>query len=351
MRVTPFHALDELRRFAGRSFDAAGYAPQQCASEVLLQEPGLRLRRYRSDEQATRSGAPALLIVPAPIKRHYIWDLAPHCSVVRHALGRGFDVWLAEWSEAQDDDGLERYVERIALCADTVAQAAGGPPHLTGHSLGGTLAALHALRHPDQLASLALIEAPLHFGRDSGAFAPWLERTPNAADIGAAFGSVPGSLLNLAAVLASPREFVWDRRAAGVAAMAQGGETLRALLLATRWSLDELALPARLFGEVVDGLYREDQLMRGELELLGRRVVPADLKAPLAMVVDPRGEAIPAASMLPFHAAAGSADKLLLEYRGDAGVLLQHIGALVGANAHRELWPRLLDWMQARSGG
>jgi polyhydroxyalkanoate synthase len=35
--------------------------------------------------------------------------------------------------------------------------------------------------------------------------------------------------------------------------------------------------------------------------------------------------------------------RVVLEYPGDVGVALQHVGVLVGATAHRELWPRILD--------
>lgn len=33
---------------------------------------------------------------------------------------------------------------------------------------------------------------------------------------------------------------------------------------------------------------------------------------------------------------------------GDVGVGLRHVGVLVGANAHRRLWPQILAWMRAR---
>ncbi len=53
--------------------------------------------------------------------------------------------------------------------------------------------------------------------------------------------------------------------------------------------------------------------------------------------------------MLPFHAAAGSAEKRLLWYEGDVGVSLQRVGMLVGRNAHERLWPQLADWMLAQA--
>jgi polyhydroxyalkanoate synthase len=64
---------------------------------------------------------------------------------------------------------------------------------------------------------------------------------------------------------------------------------------------------------------------------------------PVTTVFAPRSAVIPPASVVPVHEAAASPDKLLLEYRGDVGVALQHVGVLVGRAAHRDLWPRILE--------
>jgi polyhydroxyalkanoate synthase subunit PhaC len=34
-------------------------------------------------------------------------------------------------------------------------------------------------------------------------------------------------------------------------------------------------------------------------------------------------------------------------YVPEIGVGLQHVGPLVGRRAHREIWPRVIDWMRA----
>lgn len=91
--------------------------------------------------------------------------------------------------------------------------------------------------------------------------------------------------------------------------------------------------------------------MRGQLRVSGRTVGPGDLRAPLASVADPRSKVIPLDAVLPFHEAAGSDDKLLLHYRGDVGVNLQHVGVLVGRNAHATLWPAIFGWLDGIEDG
>jgi polyhydroxyalkanoate synthase len=48
---------------------------------------------------------------------------------------------------------------------------------------------------------------------------------------------------------------------------------------------------------------------------------------------------------MPFVEAAASADKTVLRYEGDVGVALQHLGPLVGRNAHAVLWPQIVAWI------
>lgn len=98
--------MDEVRRHMGRGLDAAGLGPQETPHRVVREWPGARLRAYHAREA---SQGPVLLIIPAPFKQVYIWDLLPPVSVVRRCLERGFRVYLLEWlvpTEREDEFGL-----------------------------------------------------------------------------------------------------------------------------------------------------------------------------------------------------------------------------------------------------
>ena len=88
--------------------------------------------------------------------------------------------------------------------------------------------------------------------------------------------------------------------------------------------------------------------MQGTLVVDGRTVGPRALRTPLVSVYDPRSKVIPPQAVLPFHEAAASPAKLLLEYEGDVGVNLQHVGVLVGRSAHARIWPTIFDWLEAQ---
>jgi polyhydroxyalkanoate synthase len=283
--------------------------------------------------------------VPAPIKRSYIWDLAPDISVVARCLEHGLRVFLAEWTDPGSDGrelGLEEYADHLlAACVRTiVAETGHRQVLLVGHSLGGTLAAIFAARHPESVAGIALLESPLSFGPRAGAFAPLVAVAPRASWPRSRRG-VPGSFLDVAAAAAAPVSFQLERYADLVRSLGSGA-ALKTHMRVERWTLDELALPGRLFEEVVERLYRRDELMAGTLSVAGRRVGPATLVVPMLNVVAPLSRVIPPASILPFHNAAASPRKELIYYAGDTGVALQHVGVLVGRNAHARLWPALL---------
>ena len=80
-------AMDAFRRMQGDALDAFGFGPIECPYSVFASDAGWRLRQYSGGDPHSN-----LLIVAAPIKQPYIWDLLPGVSVVRHFRSRGLRV-------------------------------------------------------------------------------------------------------------------------------------------------------------------------------------------------------------------------------------------------------------------
>lgn len=341
-----FESLDTVRRRQGAAMERIGYAPIETPSQTALNVPGVRLRYYGGNPGSKRIA----LIVPAPIKRHYIWDMTPECSVVQRALQAGMQVYLAEWtgsSDRQDRLGLADYgytlIDRCVRAIRTTHPS--GPLFLFSHSLGGIFATIYAAMRPEQVAGLVLLETPLHFGRASGSFTPLVQFGPRASNVAELFDNVPGSVLNLVSVTASPTTFHLERYGDFFASLGSS-RLLKKHMRVERWMLDEAPMPGHLFEQVVENLYRQDSLMQGTLAIAGRTLSPASVTAPLLSVYDPHSVVIPPDSVIAFHEAAGSARKRLLSYDGDTGVGIAHVGVLVGENAHRRLWPEIFGWLE-----
>jgi polyhydroxyalkanoate synthase len=353
--------MDRSRRERGKMLDRAGYAPQTTPSAVIHAEPGLNVLRFDAAaahlaevpaDAAAGDDAPAVLLVPAPIKRAYIWDLSPEVSVARRWLERGYRVYQAEWAPLADeamDLGLADYADRLLRAAREAAMADSGQARVVvaGHSLGGILAAIHGCLYPDEVRATVLLEAPLHFEHDANCFAPLVRATPDARQIAASFRHVPGVFLNMMSAMAEPHAFQFERVMDRWLSMTDA-RALATHMRVERWTHDEFALPGQLFTDIVESLYRNDELMQGTLVINGRTVGPRTLRTPLVSVYDPRSKVIPPQAVLPFHDAAASPAKLLLKYEGDVGVNLQHVGVLVGRSAHARIWPTIFDWLEAQ---
>jgi polyhydroxyalkanoate synthase len=327
-----FEQLDRARRLQGALLDAAGIGPMETPYRVVRRSPGLTLRRYTAEGEES---GPTVLIIPAPIKRPYIWDLAPEVSPVRRCLAAGARVFMADWQPAPAEYGLDQYAERLILdCLDE-------PAILLCHSLGGLFAAIFAALHPERVRGLVMLATPLHFG----AHAPAFDRMAAGLEGEDLPESLPGSFLSTASLNAAPGPFGWERWMDALLSLADPAE-LRTHAQVERWTLDEFALPRRLVAELIVLIVREDRFARGTLEIGARSAAPSRLSAPLLCVLDPLCSLVPPEAVLPLLEAAASRDKTVLHYERDVGVSLQHVGPLVSRRAHETLWPRIVRWIK-----
>ena len=98
--------------------------------------------------------------------------------------------------------------------------------------------------------------------------------------------------------------------------------------------------------QIVEWLYRENRFCRGILKI-GKTVVgPFSLAVPTLAVVNTADDVAPLASVKPFiEAMPASNMRRIIEYPGEVGVSLQHLGILVGRQAHAEVWPEIVSWL------
>ncbi|WP_185961408.1 alpha/beta fold hydrolase [Telmatospirillum sp. J64-1] len=324
---------DDWRRMQGEALERLGHGPLRTPSRRMLEGPGFRLLDHGGE-------GPPVLLLPAPIKRAYIWDLNERASVVRRCLENGCRVLLLEWIEDEriNQAGLAWHACDVPLaCAEAIRAETGDWPAIVGHSLGGTFAAIFAALYPQCLRGVVLVAGPVRFGPAAGPLGTLVASSPPAGIVTAGLERVPGRMLNMAAATASPEEFIWWRMADWAASLADP-PAMRLHMQVMRWSMDEFAMPVRLFREVMELLYRRDLFHRGRLVLGGRLARPR-LSVPLFSVVDPVGTIVPPSSIL------GLSPDRCEEYEGDHGVGLRHVGMLVGASAQRRLWPRIIRWM------
>jgi polyhydroxyalkanoate synthase len=340
-----FELMDKIRRAQGNTLGAFGLGPTECDYRILASGSPWRLRDYGPPHARS-----SLLMVPAPIKRPYIWDLAPSVSAVRYCLDRHLHVHLVEWmppSHAGGNGGLDEYVDGISQCVARISgEAAGARPFLIGHSLGSTLATVFAALQPQSIRGLVLLSAPLCFQPTVSRFRDTI--VDMAPSIVPEIDEVPGSLLSQLSALASPDTFIWSRLADAASSL---GDRFAMDIhgRVERWALDEVPLPGRLVQQIFQWLYRENRLCRGTLRVRNTTVGPSRLRVPMLTGVNTGDEVAPVSSVKPFVEATPDGDTRVIEYPGEVGVGLQHLGILAGRQAYARIWPQIISWLNARS--
>ena len=346
IRRVQFETADVLRRAQGRTLQTVGFGPDECPYRVIASGSFWILRDYGKDS-ATQS----VLIVAAPIKRPYIWDLAPSASAIGYCLKEGLRVRLLEWlpaSRTTGDNGLAEYARAIGECVVKISgEREDSKPFLLGHSLGGTLAAIFAAMAPESICGLVLLGAPVCFQPGTSRFRDALvSLVPSDLDEAEPF---PGSLLTQMSALASPDTFVWSRLTDAALSVANP-TALETHARVERWALDEVPLPGKFVHQLIEWLYREDRFSRGELRI-DKLIGPHSVSAPTLAIVNTADNVAPLNSVKPFIESLGTPDARIIEYPGEIGVGLQHLGPLIGRRAHATIWPAIVSWMDAHRQG
>jgi polyhydroxyalkanoate synthase subunit PhaC len=338
-----FGATDILRRMQGDAFAALGFGPSECLYQIVASGSYWRLRDY-GDHGAPRS----LLVIAAPIKRPYIWDLAPTVSAIRYCLRQNLHMYLLEWMPASRDTsniGIEECTHAISACVARIStEARGSKPILIGHSLGGTLAALYAAMAPESIPGLVLLGAPLCMQPGESPF-----RDALVSLIPAEFSAAdpfPGSLLSQVSALASPSTFIWSRLMDAALSITDP-DAIDLHARVERWALDEAPLPGKLVSQIIEWLYRENRFCRGILRIGNKTIGPSSLLAPTLAVVNTTDAIAPLGSFKPIADALGPDKARIIEFSGEVGVCLQHLGILVGRRAFARVWPEIIAWLDA----
>ena len=341
MSTSIFEILDALRRAQGAMLDVLGLGPIENRYRIVASTRTWRLREYLDS-----GSRPVVLIVSAPFKRPYIWDLAPSASAVAYCLQQRLRVYLLEWTFTDDTDaGLEECV-RDAIgesVAKILKSEPGTKPYIMGHSLGGTFSAMFAALEPRLVRGLVLMGAPLCFQAGASRFRDSVAQLTLATIPTPQI--LPGSLISHVAALASPDEFVWSRMVDAVLSVLDS-QALETHTRVIRWTLDESPVPARLLREIHEQLYKADGFLRGTLTIGHRKIGPWRLPMPMLVLVKVDDTIAPLASVMPFIAAMHGRNVRILEHPGETGVGLQHLSILTGRRGYERTWPVIISWLK-----
>lgn len=334
--------LLNLARRLAQGRPAVGSTP----ADVVHAENKWRLLRYRERPEGLAYQTPVLL-VPSLINRHYVLDLLPGKSFAEYLVRCGFDVLCIDWGTPGDEDrylSFDDIADRYLGRAIKVAAGFGDRDrvHLLGYCMGGTLAAVHTAAHPERVASLLALAAPIAF-HDEGLLSRWV-RSP-AFDVDAlvdGFGNVPWQLMQASFHMLRPTLSLF--KSVTLIDRAWDDRFLDGFFAMETWGNDNVSFPGECYRRYIRELYREDRLLRGELALRGRRVRLENITCPVMAVTFEHDNIVPWRSASVLLDAVGSDDTEHVHLPGG------HVGAVVSSAAAKQLWPRMAGFWAAHDG-
>ena len=288
-----------------------------------------------------------ILFVMAPTNKGYILDLAPGQSLIEFLLGRGYDVYLMDWSapsDAERDLTIDDYVlDFIPDCLARVQQDSGEDEvTLIGYCAGGMLSAIHvALVPKGPVKNLVCFTTPVDF-TEMKLFRSMAD--PSAFDVDRlvdSIGIVPAELVVAGFDALRPASRIagqlrlWDNL--------WNDEFVKGFRMMERWGNETLPLPGGYFRQTVKELLRGNALHRGTLRIGGREVDLAKITVPFLHFMAQYDHIVPLACGHPLIQRIGSRDKEEVVLPGG------HVSIAAGPNAVKRMWPKLDAWLQGRS--
>lgn len=313
-------------------------------SDVVHSENKLRVLRYRPRPEGIAHPTP-VLIVPSLINRHYVLDLLPGKSFVEALVKLGHDVFMMFWGTPGDEDRYltfdavtDRYIGRAVRKA--AALAGSEQVHLLGYCLGGTLAAIYAAAHPEEIASFAALAAPIDF-HDSGLLSLWTQT--KSFEVGAlisAFGNIPWPLMQASFHLLKPTMNL--QKAIQVIEKIADDEFLDRFFAIETWGNDNVSIPGEFYRRYIEELYRGNALVRDQFTLSGRPVRLANISCPTLAITFGHDHIVPPESAAILLELISARDKQRIHVSGG------HVGAVISRKGAETLWPQIARFFQER---
>lgn len=298
-----------------------------------------------------------VLIVYALIGRYPMIDLEADRSFVRKLLAEGLDVYVVDWGlprRAQRwltiDDYVSGYLDD---CVDAIRERSGmARINLLGICQGGVFSLCYAALMPEKVQNLILTVTPIDFHADracptrgAGYMNLWT-RAATSDDVDLlvdAYGGMPGPMVGFAFLMMNPVGNV-TKYTTDLVGILDDERKLMNFLRMEKWIADRPDHPGEVLRQWLKDFYQGNRLVRGELDLDGKRVDLARVTMPVLNVYATGDTIVPPSCTRGLAERFGSRDYRELAVPGG------HIGTFVGAKAQAMLAPSIAEWLKARMG-
>lgn len=288
-----------------------------------------------------------VVIVMATTNKGYLFDLTPGQSMVEYLLNNGFDVYIIDWDPPlMKEKGLTLadYTHRfLPRCIEEVQYDSGEQDiNIIAYCMGGVLSLIYAATHTDgPLKNLVCLTTPVNW-HEMGLFHLWSkEEFMDIDQLVETLGIIPAEFIASSFEMLRPAQKtagqlrVWDQM--------WNDDFVKSYRAFQRWGDETLPLAGEYYRDCTTELMWGNKLFDGTLVVNGDKAELANIKIPLMAVMAEHDHIASIAATKPLLDLVGSEDTNELVLKGG------HVSLIAGPNAIKRMWPRVNEWLGARS--
>jgi len=287
-------------------------------------------------------------LVEAPYAGHtaMIADYCKGQSLVETLLDGGIGhVTLTDWKSATGDMKdleIDNYLADMVVAIDDL----GGRVNLVGLCQGGWMAAMVAARFPDKVNAIVLAGSPIDTDAGNGSIKQMAQASPlsfyeELVTLGG--GLMLGKFMLQGWKNMHPGEHYIQEHIdlyehIDDPAYVAKEETFNS------WYENPIDLPGRWYLQVIQQLFKENRLARGEFIALGRRLSLRDITCPAYLLAGAGDDITTPEQVLDAVKYLGTPRDRIQQRTVPGG----HIGLFMGARTLKETWPAIAAWINAQ---
>jgi poly(3-hydroxyalkanoate) synthetase len=328
-----------------------GLHPQFATENRVALE--LRTMQLRDFSLPAAPGIPTVVDAPYAGHTSTAADFDTNQSLIATLRANGCPrIFLTDWKPAtidMKDFDVDTYLAEINVAVDDL----GGRVNLVGLCQGGWMSAMYAARFPGKVNTLVLAGSPIDTSAGNDPLRRVMQKMPLAffeelVTLGG--GLMPGRFMLAAYKNMDPaahylKKYVELYRNLGDA------EYLRKQERFASWYESPIDLPGRVYLQVVDRLFKQNQFAKGEYVALGKRLALGDVRCPVYLLAGKDDDITPWEQVFNAENLLGTPKDQLVKTLAPGG----HIGLFMGHAALADNWPRIGAWIrtagEAREAG
>jgi poly(3-hydroxybutyrate) depolymerase len=304
---------------------------------VIRTTPLTRLRDFSAASPS--KVAPTLVLPPQAGHDSCIVDFSPEQSQMRTIRAAGLDrLYSLDWigaTQATKDATISDYLGEVAAAVEQI----GGPVNLVGDCQGGWLATIYAALHPENVNTLTIAGAPIDFHIGDAVIHEHVQALSdedlrfykNLVAIGN--GVLKGEFLLGGFIVIKPENEL-GKQFQLLAKLNERRHVDRYRVFEDWYKhTQDIAGPFYLW--LVEHLFRDNELVRGTLQVDGQPVDLGRIACPINMLAGLTDHITPPAQVFALADHVATPPRHMLSRSTNGG----HLGLFMGNEALREHWP------------